>query len=160
MLNATADEIKTLQQEYQQEQQRAAEAVERLEAENEKKTAWANQLQEKMDSPTELEERTKWALKLKSELDRAIENFRKLEADRDDVVRELEKSMRLLDDAEQRVIERTGWAQRLDRDLTKAREQLASVYGSPAYRIGRRLGLAPSPAADPPSDEKPPKQEG
>ncbi len=160
MLNATADEIKTLQQEYQQEQQRATEAVEKLEKENEEKTAWANQLQEKLDSRTELEERTQWALKLKAEMDRAMENFRKLEADKDDVVRDLEKSVRLLDDAEQRVIERTGWAQRLDRDLTKAREQLASVYGSPAYRIGRRLGLAPSPAADPPSDEKPPKQEG
>ena len=76
------------------------------------------------------------------------------------VVDILEKSVRLLDDAEQRVIERTGWAQRLDRDLTKAREQLASVYGSPAYRIGRRFGLAPGPVADSSSDKKPPNQEG
>ena len=88
-----------------------------------------------------------------------MKNFRKLEADKDDVVGELEKSVKLLDEAEQRVIERTSWAQRLDRDLIQAREQLAGVYGSPAYRIGRRLGLAPSPAADPPAYEKQPEQE-
>ena len=157
LLNATADEIKTLQQEYQQQQQQASDAVQRLEEENEKKTAWARELQEKLDARTDLEERTQWALKLNAELDRAVKNFRKLEADKDDVVGELEKSVKLLDEAEQRVIERTSWAQRLDRDLTQAREQLASVYGSPAYRIGRRLGLAPSPAADSSSDDKPPK---
>ena len=159
LLNATADEIKTLQQEYQQQQQRAKEAVQRLEEENEKKTAWANQLQEKLDACTELEERTQWVLRLKAELDRAVENFHKLEADKDDLLRELGKSVKLLDEAEQRVIERTSWAQRLDRDLTQAREQLAGVYGSPAYRIGRRLGLAPNPAADPPAYEKQPEQE-
>ena len=130
-----------------------------MEEENEKKTAWANQLQEKLDARTELEERTQRALKLKAELDRAVENFRKLEADKDDLLRELGKSVKLLDEAEQRVIERTSWAQRLDRDLTQTREQLAAVYGSPAYRIGRRLGLAPNPAADPPAYDKPPKQD-
>ncbi len=159
LLSATADEIKTLQREYQQQQQRAKEAIQLLEEENEKKTAWANQLQEELDERKDLEERTQWALKLNAELDRAVENFRKLEADKDDLVGELGKSVKLLDAAEQRVIKRTSWAQRLDRDLTQAREQLAGVYGSPAYRIGRRLGLAPSPAGDLSSDDKPPKQE-
>ena len=145
MLNATADQIKTLQLEYQQEQQRATEAVQKLEKENEEKTAWANQLQEKLDARTELEERTQWALKLKAEMDRAMENFRKLEADKDDVIRDLEKSVKLLDDAERRVIERTGWAQRLDRDLTKAREttsECVRVSGLP-YRSA--IGTGPQP---------------
>ena len=124
LLSATADEIKTLQREYQQQQQRAKEAIQLLEEENEKKTAWANQLQEELDERKDLEERTQWALKLNAELDRAVENFRKLEADKDDLVGELGKSVKLLDEAEQRVIKRTSWAQRLDRDLTQAREQL------------------------------------
>ena len=159
LLNATADEIKTLQQEYRQQQQGAKAAIQRLEEENEKKTAWANRLKEKLDARSELEERTQGALKLNAELDRAVKNFRKLEADKDGVVAELEKSVKLLDEAEQRVIERTNRAQRLDRDLTQAREQLASVYGSPAYRIGRRLGLAPGPVTDSSSEDSPPKQE-
>ena len=88
-----------------------------------------------------------------------MESFRALEAGKDDVVGELEKSVKLLDEAEQRVIERTNWAQRLDRDLEQTRGQLAALYGSPAYRIGRRLGLAPKPAPHPPPFEKQPKQE-
>ena len=159
LLSATGDEIKTLQREYQQQQQRASDAVQRLEEENEKKTAWARELQKELDERKDLEERTPWALKLNAELDRAVKNFRKLEADKDDVLKELGKSVKLLDEAEQRVIERTSWARRLDRDLTQAREQLAAVYWSPAYRIGRRLGLAPSPAANSSSDDKPPKQD-
>ena len=150
--------LKALQPKYQQQEQQASEAVQRLEEENEKKTAWARELQGKLDERGELEERTQWALKLNAELDRAVENFRKLEADKDGVVGDLEKSVKLLDEAEQRVIERTEWARRLDRDLVQAREQLAALYGSPAYRIGRRLGLAPKPAPNPPTLKKQPKQ--
>ena len=157
LLSATGDELKTVQRDYQQQQQQASEAVQRLDKENEQKTARAGELQEKLDARTDLEERTQWALKLDAELDRAVENFRRLEADKDDVVGDLEKSVKLLDEAEQRVIERTNWAQRLDRDLEQAREQLAALYGSPAYRIGRRLGLAPQPAPD--HFEKQPKRE-
>ena len=159
LLSATGDDLKTLQRKYQQQQQQASETFQRLEEENEKKTAWARELQEKLDARGELEERIQWALKLNAELDRAVENFRALEADKDDVVGELEKSVKLLDEVEQRVIERTNWAQRLDRDLEQAREQLAALYGSPAYRIGRLLGLAPKPAPHPPHFEKQPKQE-
>jgi hypothetical protein len=34
---------------------------------------------------------------------------------------------------------------RLDRELESARADLAALYGSLAYRIGRRLHLAPEP---------------
>ena len=45
--------------------------------------------------------------------------------------------------------ERTAWAQSLDRQLAQSTADLNALYGSPAYRLGRRLGLAPTPTSDP-----------
>lgn len=41
--------------------------------------------------------------------------------------------------------ERKHWAESADAAAERLREHLRQVYGSPAYRIGRRLGLAPDP---------------
>ena len=41
--------------------------------------------------------------------------------------------------------ERTAWALSLDAQTNRLREHLRALYGSPAYRLGRRLGLAPEP---------------
>ncbi len=41
--------------------------------------------------------------------------------------------------------DRTAWAHQLDRQLESYAEHLRQIYRSPAYRIGRRLGLAPEP---------------
>ena len=72
-----------------------------------------------------------------------MENYRQLEAHKAEKHQELEKCVGLLDDAEQRVIERTNWAKRVDQQMGQVREQLTNVYASPAYRVGRRLRLAP-----------------
>jgi SAM-dependent methyltransferase len=43
------------------------------------------------------------------------------------------------------LIARTRWARTLDAVAERLRAHLRQIYGSPAYRLGRRLGLAPEP---------------
>ncbi len=136
-LAETTAELKQLDEEYRREQKLAQETIAELEQQNEQKTQWAEQIE--ADYSKELEQRTEWAEKLDAELKQAWDNYRGIE-------QELKKCIALLDDAEQRVIERTQWAQRLDRELEQARQQLSLLYSSPAYRVGRRLRLAPDPA--------------
>ncbi len=157
-LEDTIRELKELSEQNQAEQKRAQEAIDELQAENERKTEWAQQVEER------LEERTRWSLQLDAENKQLLENYRTLEATTTQTQAELAECVRLLDDAEQRVIERTEWAQRLDRELEAARAELATLYGSPAYRLGRRLRLAPEPpqrptGTAPPAKEQPSQQQ-
>ena len=144
LLKELGQELRRLQAEHREQQQQARQAIEELEQENEKKTVWVKQLDEELARyEQDLEERTQWALKLQDDLNRAVENYRNLEAHKAEKHQELEKCVRVLDDAEQQVIERTNWAKRVQQQLGDVREQLANVYASPAYRVGRRLRLAP-----------------
>ena len=62
-----------------------------------------------------------------------------------------------LDAAENTVIERTQWAQRLDAELAASQEKLLHVQASRWVRLGRKLGLAPpidQPQADPSKTDK------
>jgi SAM-dependent methyltransferase len=45
------------------------------------------------------------------------------------------------------VEERTAWAQGLDRKLCEALADLQVIYGSPWYRVGKKIGAAPFPPA-------------
>ena len=72
----------------------------------------------------ELGEKTRW-----------IELFRK----------ELTRMGAHLDLLNDEIEDRTAWAHQLDRQLESYAEHLRQIYRSPAYRIGRRLGLAPEP---------------
>lgn len=132
-LEETAEELEKLSRINKAEQEKAQQAIEQLEQENERKTKWAEDLEAKLD------ERTKWSVQLEAENKEVVANYRRLEEEQQQVQAELKKCVELLDRAEQTVIERTEWAQRLTRDLE-------AVYASPAYRFGRRLGLAPDPA--------------
>lgn len=134
-LEETAEELEKLSRINKAEQEKAQQAIEQLEQENERKTKWAEDLEAKLD------ERTKWSLQLEAENKEVVANYRRLEEQHQQVQAELKKCVELLDRAEQTVIERTEWAQRLTRDLE-------ALYASPAYRFGRRLGLAPSPPAE------------
>ena len=73
---------------------------------------------------------------------------------------ELELKSRMLGELDARFIdtaqrfehelnERTRWAKRLDAELEQAHKQLQVLYGSLAYRVGRRLRLAPEPPPTP-----------
>jgi SAM-dependent methyltransferase len=131
-LEQTAAELETLSKINKAEQEKAQQAIDALEQENGRKTKWAEDLETKLD------ERTKWSLQLEAENKEVVGNYRRLEEEHQQAQAELKKCVDLLDRAEHTVIERTEWAQRLTRDLE-------ALYASPAYRFGRRLGLAPNP---------------
>jgi hypothetical protein len=52
-------------------------------------------------------------------------------------------TVRLLDQAEATVVERTEWAQRLDAELAQARALLDLIRQSRWVKAGRALGLGP-----------------
>ena len=139
-LAESTGELKQLDEIYRSEQREAQEAISALEKENEEKVRWAKQIKKRFDQ--ELLERTQWAESLEADVTAARDNYTRLESEHGEIAAKLNA---LLDEAEARVIERTEWAQRLDRELAEAREQLGKIYASPAYRFGRRLGLAPMP---------------
>ncbi len=101
--------------------QKAAEAVAagyaakvaELEEENRQKTAWA----------IEIETRLTEDLALRA--------------------RRLAETVQLLDAAEQTVIERTEWAQSLDKELNQIRSHLAMIRQSRWIKAGRTVGLGP-----------------
>jgi SAM-dependent methyltransferase len=134
-LEQTTAELEKLSRINKEEQEKAQQAIDQAEQENERKTKWAEDLE------TKLEERTRWSIQLEAENKEVVANYRRLEEEHQRAQAELKKCVELLDRAEQTVIERTEWAQRLTRDLE-------ALYASPAYRFGRRLGLAPNPAAE------------
>ncbi len=105
----------------------------------------------------EIEEKNRWALEvdraaektrqdfenLEADYERAVESFAALEADHQERLAEISTAAGKIDELEQRVIERSEWAQSLDREIAELRTQLDAFYASPAYKIGRRLRLAP-----------------
>ncbi|MCS7042905.1 MAG: methyltransferase domain-containing protein [Bryobacteraceae bacterium] len=56
---------------------------------------------------------------------------------------ELARCVRLLDEAEARVVERTRWAQQLDARVQQLEQALAMVRASRWVRLGRKLGMGP-----------------
>jgi SAM-dependent methyltransferase len=70
-----------------------------------------------------------WALEIESRLAERAE--------------QLAATVRLLDTAEATVVERTEWAQRLDKELAELRAQLATVRESRWLKLGRGVGVGP-----------------
>ncbi len=122
------------------EQRRAQETLDRMEREVEEKTAWARQLDE------EHAELAEWAKKVERDYRDALTNYDKLEAVSEQRLAELKASIAKIDELEARVVERSEWAKSLDRELEATRAELAELYSSTAYKIGRRLGMAPTRA--------------
>lgn len=78
-------------------------------------------------------QKTQWAIDLET----------RLSADLAARVAQLAQTVQLLDAAEQTVIERTGWAQRLDTQLNQLQTQLAMIRQSRWIKLGRKVGLGP-----------------
>ena len=104
----------------------------------------------------EVNRRDEWLAAARVELDKLEQEnadkgswARRLEQELAGVRAERGKCIQLLDDAEQRVIERTDWAQQLDGELDEARQELAAIRGSLAYRVSKRIGIMPARAAAP-----------
>ncbi len=74
------------------------------------------------------------------ELHAALET---LAAQHREKLEELAHCVKLLDDAEARVVERTLWAQQLDARVQQLEQALAAVRASRWVRLGRKLGMGP-----------------
>lgn len=108
-------------------------------------TVGRNYLQKQLESEqthalqviTELNEenrrKTDWALDIEQRLTREVEQR----------AAQLAEVVRLLDSAEAAVVERTGWARRLDAQLQETIAQLEMVRQSRWLKLGRQLGLGP-----------------
>lgn len=91
-----------------------------------------------LDLQRELKEEQEAAQKTVSELE--AENLTKTQW-AEDVQKQLDHCAELLSTAENTVVERSQWAQRLDAEVVDLRQQLASVAASRWHRAGRKLGV-------------------
>ncbi len=157
-------EHQELEREAAEERLRAGEIIGGLEQENVRKAEWGRQLEAELERlkegfqklRAEFEERTAWALQLEAERTELVANFERVQKEADQVRADLIACVDQLHRTEADLEESTRWAVSLDeqvRQLTGRIEQLTAdlnlLFGSMAYRIGKRIGLAPVPKSDP-----------
>jgi SAM-dependent methyltransferase len=85
------------------------------------------------DLEQENREKTQWA----------IDTETRLTADLAARTEQLAATVRLLDQAEATVVERTQWAQRVEAELTKLQTVMAMIRQSRWVKLGRKIGLGP-----------------
>ena len=144
-LKETAAELDNLARIHREDQQQAQLAIEALEAENTKKTQWAEGLEEELKRVTE---RTEWAQGLDAELKRAATLLHEAESrvtERTEWAQgldaELKRTATLLHEAESRVTERTEWAQGLDAELKRTATLLHEAESRVTERTEWAQGL-------------------
>jgi ubiquinone/menaquinone biosynthesis C-methylase UbiE len=126
------------------DQQAQQQAIDRLEADLAEKIAWAEKAVRDGEADAarleaELDERLEWVKKVEADLQQAVDEIARLEQHSQS---ELAKAGTIIDELEQRVTERTQWAQSLDSEVNELRARLQRIYESPAYKVGKRLGLS------------------
>lgn len=123
-----------LEQQLKGAQERIAQLQDEIQIEQRNSAAVADGYARKVaDLEQENREKTVWALEIET----------RLTADLAARAQQLADTVHLLDAAEQSVIERTQWAQRLDAELTQLRAQLAMIRESRWIKMGRTVGLGP-----------------
>jgi chromosome segregation ATPase len=116
----TQERVVQLQEEFRLEQERSAQVA----------SGYAAKVAE---LETENREKTKWALNTE----------RTLNAELIKQSGQLADTLRLLDQAEQTVVERTQWAQKLDEQLRQMQAQMEMIRQSRWVKMGRVAGLGP-----------------
>lgn len=144
-LEETKLELKKMTELRLSDQREQQSAIDRLEADLAEKIAWAEKAvkdgeEDAARLEAELEERRQWVLSIEKDLEKATGEIARLEQE---AQAESAKAKGIIDELEERVTERTKWAQSLDAEVAALRERLQQIYDSPAYKIGRRLRLAP-----------------
>ena len=112
-LEETTADRNQLQTQLESEQTRALNIITELNEENRRKTDWAMDIEKGLTA--QVEQRTL----------------------------QLAEAVRLLDNAEATVVERTDWARRLESQLRETAAQLEMVRQSRWLKLGRQLGLGP-----------------
>jgi SAM-dependent methyltransferase len=146
-----------LEQEAIEDRRRAQATVQALEQENAGKTEWGRQLEAEIERlkgiieklQVELEEQSQWAQKLDAERSEILANYQRLDAEAANLRGDLKTAVDQLERTEAELLARTEWAQQLQRQVEQLTADLNSIFGSLAYRIGKRLGLVKSPSSDP-----------
>lgn len=149
-----------LEAEAAEDKRRAQEIIEALEEENARKTEWSLKSEAEVGRLQgiyevlrgEFEKRTRWAVRLEQERGELEAEYQRLSEDERKVRLDLKTCVDQLHSTEADLEERTAWAQDLDGQLGVLGErvrrlaaELEAVRRSPAYRIGKRVGLAPEP---------------
>ena len=155
-LKETAAELENLARIHREDQQQAQLAIEALEAENSKKTQWAECLEEELkraaallhEAESRVTEQTEWAQGLDAELKRAAALLHEAESrvtERTEWAQgldaELKRAATLLHEAESRVTEQTEWAQGLDAELKRAATLLHEAESRVTERTEWAQGL-------------------
>ncbi|HTB16132.1 MAG TPA: methyltransferase domain-containing protein [Bryobacteraceae bacterium] len=128
-----------LDRDYKTALERVSELQSLMQAEQTKAIEMAAAYQRTVDALEEENRRkTEWAIDTEKRLSAAL--AQKCE--------ELAETVQLLDRAEATVVERTGWAQELDRNLQQANAKLQTLSQSSWVKIGRAAGVAPKIGGD------------
>lgn len=128
-----------LDHDYKAALQRISELQDLMQAEQAKAIEMGAAYQRIVDALEEENRRkTQWAIDTETRLSAAL--AQKCE--------ELAETVRLLDLAEAAVVERTAWAQELDRTLQQANAKLQALTRSSWVKIGRAAGVAPKFGGD------------
>ncbi|MEJ5370017.1 MAG: methyltransferase domain-containing protein [Bryobacteraceae bacterium] len=124
-------------------------------AEMRQQTEWALRLEGELNEArrrivqlqAELEEQQRAAQEAvdayEAQIQRSQETLESLAAEHEAKLKELAECVRLLDEAEARVVERTQWAQSLDARVRELEAALGMVQASRWVRLGRKLGVGP-----------------
>ncbi len=160
-LEQAKNDLAHLDREYHTLEREAQQAIDSLEQENARKTEWSRQLEAEIERlkrlieqlQSELDEQRQWNLKLEAERTEILANYQRLEAEATQLHADLKACVDQLHATEAELEQRTLWAQSLDRQVQQLTADLNAILGSPAYRIGKRIGLAPIPPSDPRSQK-------
>jgi chromosome segregation ATPase len=76
-------------------------------------------------------------------------NYQALETETSELRMHLQSCLHQLHLTEVQLSERTRWAQEMEHQIRHLTADLNALFGSLAYRIGKRIGLSPVPPSDP-----------
>ncbi len=171
------DERKQWAEQQQAEIEARDQTIQKQQTDHEAAVAWGKGVETELDRARqvvsersrEIEERTAWATEIEKERQRLAGIVQELQAELDnkvawahslegDVGAAREALARLQQEFEERTVwalklqlefdERTTWALSLDADRARLAAELAEIFGSRWYRIGKKLRLSPVPPSD------------
>ena len=156
-LEETKQSLDQMTRNYAELEQRATATIAALEEEDARKTEWNEKTQAELERvegvlaalQVEFEERTRWAAQLESQRAELEAAYRRLDGEAQKLRLDLKACVDQLHSTEAELDSRTTWALSLDKQVQALSADLNSLYGSLAYRAGRRVGLAPTPPSDP-----------
>jgi SAM-dependent methyltransferase len=156
-LQETKQALEQMTRNYEDLERHATAAITALEQDNAEKVEWNRRTQQELERlqglldalQAEFEARSRWALQLEGERAELQSAYARLDAEAQKLRSDLQACVDQLHTTEAELDSRTAWALGLDKQVQALTADLNALFGSPAYKLGRRLGLAPTPPSDP-----------